>query len=1317
MDASIGKRMDESDAFNKSQITNRSPQDKLCVVCDGSIKGMPSTSCPKCRRPLHEDCREAKTKDNFCPGCKPREKATSSTGSRQLRHETCYRCKQKVRKSDCEQMKKSDDQLVNVCKTCIDLIKRQKAEAARIKAPQNASEMRNATTSNAMPQVIEGISNDQGSPSGTQLTEHAIEVPSAQPRATTSTHGSIQPTTVTNAELTGGNSSLIPENLHKSRDRGSKHPSSVSSRTKIHIQKLEEEQASLKRTIEMCNKKLMDLEKTQMAMKSRSGSSKQSSVSLSDTEILNKTNEWLEKSTKTDPPKVQLSTQTQLKSMTDNSAKFTKSNIRASTPSPWLEARTFEEFSTSLREPSSERKAAWERGYCRLSQDQIYSRPKELPAFSGDPQDWPIFISSFAISSKRCGYSDEENVLRLRHALRGDALEAVKTQLRFPEMLVEILNTLRIKYGRPDQILDSVLERIHKAPALTTDNLEQLIDFSLLVRDLYATIKASKMEDHLRNPMLLRELVGKLSGSLQMQWGQFKRSAGAEDVYTFGQWVFDLADIASELPGSKVGSTKRESPRTHAKKPMGRVYTIEEHSKSSNQLQCPLCSKSHDTSSCPNFLVKSPDDRWNLVMKLNLCGKCLRKHNFRLCRQKRKCSIDGCVRTHHFLIHGHKLEGTVKKDEATRNEPHTSGATEALYTHGFTTSEILFRIVPVRLYGKEGTFFETFAFLDEGSSITLLDQEIADILEIDGPQENLCLKWTGDTTRTETNSRRVAIKISGGAPGSKCFTISDVRTVSGLNLQTQSFDATQFVKKASCLRNVSVPSYKDATPRILIGLAHWTLALPTDIREDAGTGIIATKSKLGWAVSGVIGKSKVREALHAHVCECTHDEDLHKAVKNFFSIEYFGVRSSRNVIESKENERAKSILNRSLRKVGKRYEVALLWKHDEVRLPESRQMAFRRMICLEKKLVKDETMYTNLRGQIADYVEKGYARRLTPTEEITKGPRTWYLPLFAVSNPNKPAKIRMVWDAAAKVERTSLNDHLLTGPDYLNPLPDVLRRFRQFQYAVSGDIREMFHQVRICKEDQNSQRFLWRNSPKDEVETYVMCVMTFGATCSPIAAQFVKNTNAQMFQKDFPRAVEAIVHNHYVDDYVDSFPTKKEAVDTTNQVVQIHSYAGFDLRNFVSNTREVLEATGTSTKTAIKNLDTGESQGAKILCMFWDVAVDSLVFKVHVERIDPELLNGSRKPTKRELLRILMMVFDPLGLIAHILVQAKILLQDVWRTNVGWDEQIQIEQMRRWLTWIKLLNNLERVEVPRCYHPAVSTESTSIRPACIRRRF
>ena len=76
-------------------------------------------------------------------------------------------------------------------------------------------------------------------------------------------------------------------------------------------------------------------------------------------------------------------------------------------------------------------------------------------------------------------------------------------------------------------------------------------------------------------------------------------------------------------------------------------------------------------------------------------------------------------------------------------------------------------------------------------------------------------------------------------------------------------------------------------------------------------------------------------------------------------------------------------------------------------------------------------------------------------------------------HPKKPNKVRVVFDASAKYENDSLNNHLLKGPDLINNLVSILIQFRLGKYAVTADIEQMFHQIKVKKSDQDALRFLW----------------------------------------------------------------------------------------------------------------------------------------------------------------------------------------------------------------------------------------------------
>ena len=81
--------------------------------------------------------------------------------------------------------------------------------------------------------------------------------------------------------------------------------------------------------------------------------------------------------------------------------------------------------------------------------------------------------------------------------------------------------------------------------------------------------------------------------------------------------------------------------------------------------------------------------------------------------------------------------------------------------------------------------------------------------------------------------------------------------------------------------------------------------------------------------------------------------------------------------------------------------------------------------------------------------------------------------------------------------------------------------------------------------------------------------------------------------------------------------------------------------------------------------------------------------------------------TKRNVLKKIATVFDPLGLVSPFIVQAKIMLQELWNRGYDWDEEIQDEVANRIQPWFLQLSSLANVKIPHCLQdqqPAKSKE-------------
>ena len=155
-------------------------------------------------------------------------------------------------------------------------------------------------------------------------------------------------------------------------------------------------------------------------------------------------------------------------------------------------------------------------------------------------------------------------------------------------------------------------------------------------------------------------------------------------------------------------------------------------------------------------------------------------------------------------------------------------------------------------------------------------------------------------------------------------------------------------------------------------------------------------------------------------------------------------------------------------------------------------------------------------------------------------------------------------DAAAKYCGTSLNENLLKGPDLLSILIGIILRFRINEFAVMGDIEQMFRQVYVPTTDREALQFLWRDNAKHPIEDYIMNVHLFGKKDLTCCSQWaLKQTVLEKGCKYPQRVNDAILEYFYVDDYLDSFVSEQESIDIVYKIRQLLSPRGFNLTKFL----------------------------------------------------------------------------------------------------------------------------------------------------------
>ncbi|XP_032581775.1 uncharacterized protein LOC116802202 [Drosophila sechellia] len=597
----------------------------------------------------------------------------------------------------------------------------------------------------------------------------------------------------------------------------------------------------------------------------------------------------------------------------------------------------------------------------------------DLPIFGGQPEEWPIFSCAFVETTRAYNCTDLENNQRLLKALKDEAREAVKALLIHPENVSAVMEQLRFRFGRPEQLIRSQLNNVREVQPISEHNLAKIIPFATRVSNLAAFLQSAKAEQHLGNPTLMEELVAKLPTSKRVDWARHAATiAPFPTVVHFSAWLQEYANVVCT-----VLDVEGKEPRRRL------LHASVDHNECDQQDDrhggCPICGGQHAILNCRKFIGASPQERWSNVKRHRLCFNCLRSgHTARSCYTRGECQTNGCRREHHRLLHGadeerrplqrggfRRHEGNqqpavsrrsparrpslrdghrdqernrqpaVPSDSLKRGAPREAGAPmqRNLSCVDAEGGHLLFRILPVTLYGA-GRKVDTYALLDDGSSVTMIDDELRRDLGVQGERRQLNIQWFGGkATREPTNV--VSLKISGVGKPTR-HVLRNVYAVSSLSLpmQTLSRRDVQGVHRDARL---PMKPYSNAVPKLLIGLDHGHLGLPLRTRRFAREGPYAAATELGWVVFGPVSGQPTTPSPRSCLLAVSVDDAMEKMVEDYFDMENFGVKTAPPVAAN-DDVRAQRILEDTTVKVGRRYQTGLLWKDDHVVLPPSKEI-------------------------------------------------------------------------------------------------------------------------------------------------------------------------------------------------------------------------------------------------------------------------------------------------------------------------------------------------------------------------------------------
>ncbi|XP_070067242.1 uncharacterized protein [Drosophila virilis] len=284
------------------------------------------------------------------------------------------------------------------------------------------------------------------------------------------------------------------------------------------------------------------------------------------------------------------------------------------------------------------------------------------------PEEWFIFISNYEQSTERCGFSNEENLIRLQKYLRGQPLDAVRGKLLIPATVPYVIGTLRMLYSRSEIVHAALQQKLREEPTIKSDNLNTVIRLALAVQNYCATIAAIGMHEYLYDPALLNDLVAKMPSNMKLDWGRHRMSNEGSSLATFDNWLFNVAMCATMVTPyeTPLGDNEKKSFAKTTREQIFVHNTVDSPEGSQQQrsqqeqerVSCAKCVGNHCLSDCDDFRSMGMNQRWELVKEKRLCFCCFQRHRAQQCKSKKKCHVDGCESTHHVLLHTPTMSGS-----------------------------------------------------------------------------------------------------------------------------------------------------------------------------------------------------------------------------------------------------------------------------------------------------------------------------------------------------------------------------------------------------------------------------------------------------------------------------------------------------------------------------------------------------------------------------------------------------------------------------------------------------------------------------------
>ncbi|CAA9994195.1 unnamed protein product, partial [Nesidiocoris tenuis] len=720
---------------------------------------------------------------------------------------------------------------------------------------------------------------------------------------------------------------------------------------------------------------------------------------------------------------------------------------------------------------------------------------------------------------------------------------------------------------------------------------------------------------------------------------------------------------------------------------------------------CAACKSSkppHPLYRCDAFQRMAPLERFSLVRKAKLCYNCFQAHFTAVCPSDKVCNK--CSRRHNSMLHlpepsldqtGDVAASTERVSLAAvsgrttfGNDPPAAVRSAALVSSTPASTTVLLSTAQVSVVDSTGKKQIIRILLDSGSQGEFISRDCCRRLGLRTTPASAVVDGLGNkstrcqakTSLTFSSMKQPGVRYSINASVLEEITTELPSTTVSLN----GLPHLEGLDLADATFNIPGPI------DVLVGASLWAKIVGFRQRSGPPDCPTAIESSLGWIVIGTTPVGNLKET--AETSLLATGVGVEAMLQKFWQIEELPSASPATPDELACEELFQDSVSRDSQG---RYMVGLPFRESVQSLGDSLQSSTKKFISQERRLLRSPALHEQYCQVMRGHLTDGYISAV-PESDLEDSTPAYHVPHHAVMKPDSTSTpLRIVWNMSAPTSTgCSLNDLLHIGPKLQSDIFRILLNFRLFRVALSSDVRQMYLRILVRPQDRRFQRFIWRFSPDDDLTLMQCNTVVFGMSCSPYLAQRVLRHLAEACRQAFPLASKVISRDIFMDDFVGSAASEREAMDIRDQLVEVFQSASFTLAKWCSNMPSVLVGIPPELQSeSARQFDAEPHASAKILGLYWMAQADAFAFKQKESGV---------QCTKRNILSSIAKIFDPLGLLSPVIIVAKILIKKLWMLKIDWDEPPPLHIVKEWEAFAAALPCLASLSIPR--HVGASPE-------------